>query len=195
MQIEDEKCPFCANPNPFAVEHRQDMQRYHREFQETRQEVEKKARHFNSLTAKVTVIAVLFAMVIGMIVIENEGPYRIWSNHLHRDISKNEQEYREILRTYEQEGDWQSFYAFYDAQNIGFADVIREYRGLYFMCSDYKCILNEFTRYDAENEYDSGTAAASRIAAYLDSFYKAAHRISYEGQYYEESYTLQRRLL
>ena len=41
----------------------------------------------------------------------------------------------------------------------------------------------------------SGTAAASRIAAYLDSFYKAAHRISYEGQYYEESYTLQRRLL
>ena len=40
--------------------------------------------------------------------------------------------------------------------------MIREYRVLYFMCSDYKCILNEFTRYDAENEYDSGTAAAYR---------------------------------
>ena len=112
MQIEDEKCPFCANPNPFAVEHRQDMQRYHREFQETRQEVEKKARHFNSLTAKVTVIAVLFAMVIGMIVIENEGPYRIWSNHLHRDISKNEQEYRRFCALMNRKGTGRVFMLF-----------------------------------------------------------------------------------
>ena len=164
--------------------------------EQNHEEYDAMRRKDREVTKQSEIAQILDMCKTACIAMDDEGePYRIWSNHLHRDISKNEQEYREILRTYEQEGDWQSFYAFYDAQNIGFADVIREYRVLYFMCSDYKCILNEFTRYDAENEYDSGTAAASRIAEYLDSFYKAAHRISYEGQYYEESYTLQRRLL
>lgn len=77
--------------------------------------------------------------------------------------------------------------------------MIREYRVLYFMCSDYKCILNEFTRYDAENEYDSGTAAASRIVSSIwtvfirrpigfpmrDSIMKKVIRFS--GVYYERA--------
>lgn len=192
MQIEDEKCPFCGNPNPFAVKHRQDMRRYHREFQETRQEVEKKARRYNSFTAKVTVIAVLFVMVIVMIFVGGEGPFYIWSSQLERDVEKNAGQYRQMLRDYEEEGNWRAFYALYDAKYIGFTDEMQEYRVLEFMIADYKGVLNELTRYrDQETEADV-SASASRIANYLDSYYKAAGRITYEGQYYDESYTPER---
>lgn len=192
MQIEDEKCPFCGNPNPFAKKHRQDMRRYHREFQETRLEVEKKARHFNSFTAKVTVIAVLFVMVIVMIFVGNEAPFRIWSNQLERDVEQNAEQYRQTLRDYEEEGNWRAFYALYDAKNISYTEEMQEYRVLGFMISDYKGVLNELTRYmDQEPDVDV-SYSASRIANYLDNFYRAAGRISYEGQYYDDSYTPER---
>lgn len=192
MQIEDEKCPFCGNPNPFAQKHRQDMRRYHREFQETRWEVEKKARHFNSFTAKVTVIAVLFVMVIVMIFVGNEGPFRIWSNQLKRDVEKNGKQYGQMLHAYEEEGNWRAFQALYEAKEIGYAGKMLEYRVLPFVISDYKGVLNELARYrDGDTGGDAATSA-SRIANYLDSFYKAAGRISYQGQYYDESYTPER---
>lgn len=192
LQIEDEKCPFCGNPNPFAVKHRQDMRRYHREFQKTRQEVEKKARHFNSFTAKVTVIAVLFVMVILMVFVGKEGPFRIWSNQLERDVKKNGQQYRQTLRAYEGEGDWRAFYAFYEAKTIGYTDEMQEYRVLPFAISEYKGVLNELTRYRDKNIGGDVSSSASRIANYLDNFYKVAGRIDYQGKYYDESYTPER---
>ena len=192
MQIEDEKCPFCGNPNPFAGKHRQDMRRYHREFQETREKVEKKARHFNSFTAKATVIAVLFVMVILMFFVGSEGPFRIWSNRMKRDVEKNAAQYRQTLRAYEEEGNWRAFYALYDAKNISYTEEMREYRVLEFMISDYKGVLNELTRY-RDRESDADVAySASRIANYLDGYYRAVGRISYEGKYYEECYTPER---
>lgn len=192
LQIEDEKCPFCGNPNPFAVKHRQDMRRYHREFQKTRQEVEKKAQHFNSFTAKVTVIAVLFVMVILMVFVGNEGPFRIWSNQLERDVEKNGQQYGQTLRAYEEKGEWRAFYAFYEAKAIGYTDVMQEYRVLPFAISEYKGVLNELTRYRDRDTGGDASSSASRIANYLDNFYRAAGRTSYQGQYYDECYTPER---
>lgn len=189
LQIEDEKCPFCRNPNPFAVKHRQQMRHYQQEFQETKREVEKKARHFNSLTAKITVIAVLFVMIIGMVYMGNEGPYRIWSGRVKHDIAVNAEEYKETLSAYEKEGDWLSLYAFYEARNLGHTDAFREYSILYFVIFDYKNILNCVTRYRMEPEEGTAAVCADRIAQHLDSFYKTTGRISYESAYYDGNFT------
>lgn len=190
LQIEDEICPFCQNPNPFAVKHRQDMQYYHQEFQETKQNVEEKARRFHSLTAKITVIAVLFAMVVGMIYIGSEGPYRIWASGVRKEIARNVGDYRAKLDAYEQEGDWLSLYAFYDARNLTYySEEFREYSILYFMIFEYRCTLNVIFRYRAEPERYSTAERATLIASHLDSFYRSVERIGYESDYYDINYT------
>lgn len=96
LQIEDEKCPFCQNPNPFAVKHQQDMRHYQQEFQKTKQEVEKKTLHFNSFTARIAVIAALLVMILGMLYVIDEGPYRLWSVRVKRNISENREDYRVV---------------------------------------------------------------------------------------------------
>ncbi len=188
LQIEDEKCPFCGNENPFAVKHRQDMQYYHQEFQKTKQETEKKVRHFHSLTVRITVIAVLLLLISGMACMIDTGAYYVWSGQVEKDIAKNRQDYAQKLGAFEQEGDWLGLYAFYDAKNLGHTDAFREYMVLYYTIFDYKCILNNITRLRNGRSYYSASEAADQIAQYLDSFYQSVERTTYESAYYEDSY-------
>ena len=37
--MEGEVCPFCHNPNPYYVKHREDMHRYEQDYQETKSDV------------------------------------------------------------------------------------------------------------------------------------------------------------
>ena len=104
------------------------------------------------------------------------------------DDNNNAVDFNEVA-VVEYEGE---FYALYDAKNISYTEEMREYRVLEFMISDYKGVLNELTRY-RDRESDADVAySASRIANYLDGYYRAVGRISYEGKYYEECYTPER---
>lgn len=188
LQIEDEKCPFCQNPNPFAVKHRQDMQRYQQEFQETKQEVERKTLHFTFVTARIAVIAALLVMILGMIYAINEGPYRIWSSRVKKDIAKNAQEYRAELGACEEAGQWRKLYAFYDVKNLDSTRDFQDYTVFHFMIFDYKSILNEMTRI-REGTVEDTAAVSSKIASHLDSFYKSAGRVTYESAYYDDNYS------
>lgn len=191
LQIEDEKCPFCGNPNPFAVKHQQDMRFYHQEFQRTRQEVEQKTRHFTAFTAKITVIAVLAVLVIIMAVMAGSGPHMIWRSRVRKDIQKNMQAYEEQLKAYEQAGEWLELYNFYDARNLSYGDAFREYRVIYYTVFDYKYILNCVLNYSEDETYYNAESIAPRIAGYLDDFYQSVERTSYDSAYYDDSYTPQ----
>lgn len=190
LQIEDEKCPFCGNENPFAVKHRQDMQYYRQEFQKTKQETEKKVRHFNSVTARITVIAVLLVLILCMLYMIDTGAYYVWSGQVKRETAKNAQDYAGKLDALEQDGDWMGLYAFYEAKNLGYTDTFREYTVLYQTIFDYKCILNNITRQRTGRSYysDSVSETAAWIAQYLDTFYQSVERTAYEGTYYEDCY-------
>lgn len=188
LQIEDEKCPFCGNPNPFAVKHQQDMRHYQQEFQKTKQEVEKKTLHFNFFTARIAVIAVLLVMVLGMIYAINDGPYYLWSKGVKKDIAENAEEYRAELEACEKAGQWRKLYAFYDAKNLDHTRDFHDYTVLYFMIFDYKSIFNEMIR-SMEGTADDAAAVSSKIASHLDSFYKAAGRVTYESAYFDENYS------
>lgn len=188
LQIEDETCPFCGNPNPFAEKHRQDMQHYRQEFQQTKQEVEKRTLHFNSFTAKIAVIAVLLVMVLGMIYVIDDGPYYLWSNRVKKDVAKNAETYRAELNAMEEAGQWRKLYAYYDAKTLDSTRDLQDYTVLYYMIFDYKAILNEIT-YFRQEDGDDAAAAASKIASHLDNFYKAAGRVTYESDYYDGCYS------
>lgn len=188
LQLEDEKCPFCGNPNPFAKKHRQDMRQYREEFQETKQEVEKKTRHFNSFTARIAVIAVLLVMVMGMFYVIDAGPYYLWANRIEKDIAKNRESYKAELAACEKAGQWRKLYAFYDAKELDHTRDLQEYTVLHFMIFDYKSILNQITLF-REGSSEDAEAVSSKMASHLESFYKSAGRLTYGSEYYDSSYT------
>ncbi len=188
LQIEDEKCPFCGNPNPFAAKHRQDMKQYQQEFQETKREVEKKTLHFTSFAARIAVIATLLVMILGMIYAIEKGPYYFWKSQVERDIVKNAQTYREELNAFEEAGQWRKLHAFYDAKSLDSTRDFNDYTVLYFMIYDYKSILNEITRL-REQDAEDAAVSASKIAEHLDDFYKAVGRVSYDSTYYDDCYS------
>lgn len=188
LQIEDERCPFCGNPNPFAVKHNQDMRQYRQEFQKTKQEVEKKTRHFNSLTARIAVIAVLLVMILGMAFAIRSGAYYLWSSRIRKDAAKNAEKYSAELNAFEEAGEWRRLYAFYEAKSLDITRNQQEYTVLYFLIYDYKSIFNEITRF-REGDMDDADEAASKIASRLDDFYKGIGRVSFESAYYDECYS------
>lgn len=188
LQIEDEKCPFCGNPNPFAVKHNQDMRHYQQEFQKTKQDVEKKTLHVTSFAARIAVIATLLVMILGMIYVVEKGPYYLWKSQVERDIAKNAQMYREELNAFEEAGQWRKLHAFYDAKSLDSTSDFNDYTVLYFMIYDYKSILNEVTRLRGQDADDTAVSA-SRIAEHLDNFYQAAGRVSYDSAYYDDCYS------
>ena len=62
LTIDDDKCQFCGQANPFAVKHRREMKRFTSEFNKTKATVLKESRKVNHWAAKITLIAVLVAL-------------------------------------------------------------------------------------------------------------------------------------
>lgn len=192
LQIEDEKCPFCGNPNPFAVKHRQDMRFYHQEFQKTKKEVEQKTNRFTFATVKVTVIILLIGLIAGVSYMRYDGYYRIQSNQIRRDIENNRQSYDEQMTAYEKEEDWLGLYAFYNAKEMYYdTECSQKYMAVYNAAFNYKGIFNYLTRSYSDSEYYNAAEVSRWIADYLDRFYDYALRTSYAGEYYDESYAPQ----
>lgn len=189
LQIEDEKCPFCGNPNPFAVKHRQDMKHYHQEFQKTKNEVEQKTNRFTFVTVKVTVIIVLIVLTVGVSYLKEDGYYRIEANRIRRDIEKNRQSYNAQMAAYEEEKDWLGMYAFYNAKELYYdSESFREYMAVYNASFNYKGVLDYAPCGRSNTDYYNAGNVSRWLAEYLDRFYDYEQRISYSSDYYDASY-------
>lgn len=189
LQIEDEKCPFCANPNPFAVKHRQDMDYYRQEFQKTKREVELKTGRFTLVTVKITVIALLLVLLLGMMAAMDEAPYAVWTYRIEKDIRTHEQEYAIQMQTYERSGDWIGLYAFYSKKHLYYGEAFSGYYVIQNAAFQYQGILHDVMCWTESSEYFKADNAAPRIAEALDSFYQMEERTSYTGSYYDDCYT------
>ncbi|MDD6811419.1 MAG: zinc ribbon domain-containing protein [Lachnospiraceae bacterium] len=189
LQIEDERCPFCGKENPFAAKHRSDMYYYDQEFHKTRQAVEQKTNLFTMTAVKISVIAVLAVLNLGMFYLVKEGPYEIWKWQVHRDIQTHLAEYDSRMEKYEKEGNWEAINAFYNEKELHMDENFREYSILYYASGDYGYVLSILMNYSEENEYTNAEYSGSRIAQILDDFYACADRTNYESEYYDACYT------
>ena len=59
LTMEDEVCPFCHNPNPYYVKHREDMHRYEQDYQETKSDVYETAGKTSRKATQIAILAVL----------------------------------------------------------------------------------------------------------------------------------------
>ena len=188
MQIENEKCPFCGNPNPFAIKHQQDMKYYHSEFQRTKEEVEQKTGRFTSAAVKIPVIIVLAILILVVVNTRSDIESEIRIHNIKKDVKLHEQEYKEQLDAYELAGDWVGLYTLFNEKRLSYVDTFEEYYTIKQAAFEYEFILDDIMRYNEESSYYSVETLAPRIADSIERFYRDVYRIGYENDYYDNQY-------
>lgn len=63
LDIETRFCSYCGTENPFAKQHREDMQKYSEDYRSTKEEVIANSKKFNRKTFRVTVVAITVAAI------------------------------------------------------------------------------------------------------------------------------------
>lgn len=139
LTIDDDKCQFCGQANPFAVKHRREMKQFTTEFNRTKARVLKESGKVNHWAVKITLIAVLVALnaVIMYFNVESYGVERFFNR---RRIEANYLTYKNQLDKYEEEQNFIGFYKYYETNELYHSDLMDEYRKVQSVCGHYASI-------------------------------------------------------
>lgn len=136
LTIDDEKCQFCGQANPFAVKHRREMKRFTREFNKTKENIMQESRKVNHWAAKITLIAVLVALN-AVIMYFNVESYSVDRFFDRRRIEANYLTYKNELDKFEEERNYIAFCKYYETYELSRSDLMNEYRKVQSVCSNY----------------------------------------------------------
>ncbi len=187
LGIEDAVCPYCGKENKFAKKHNKDMRKYSAAFDSTREEVISNSKRFNSLTVRITVIAVLAALIAIMFILLGNN-YDIRSAREEKIVAKNADQYRKELDRLMDEKDYLMIYNYMQANRISYSDVLPEYYEVYNCCHTYGTFLDYMNYLLDEDSHMTDEEAIESIAEIVDRMYLYANPTSeYEiKKYYND---------
>lgn len=188
LHLEDEKCPYCGSPNTFAVKHQQDMQYYSRQFEDTKNKVEKQTRFLSTISVKITTIAILVVAILVTAIFAANAPYHFWKQKVKRDIKKNYDVYAKQLQMYEENDQWLELNALCDNKNFYVDNNFNEYNAVYYASTNYKQIREILFRNLGNPTYFDLESDSNRVARCLDDFYSTVNRENYTSEYYDSWY-------
>lgn len=141
LSIDDAKCSFCGNDNPFAVKHRKEMHHFKKEFEQTKEEVLHKSNYFNRWTVKITLIAVLAALDLGLLLCAR-NMYSIDQFFQERKINAKIDDYREQLDEMLERGDYLAFSTLWEDKSLYYCDNLNEYDLVAYAAREYETMYN-----------------------------------------------------
>lgn len=183
MTIEDEVCQYCGRPNPHYVKHREEMQKFKRKYESTDREVKENAKKLAGFSVKMTVVAVLCA-VIFLEILLMANSYNILRAIERHKITSNLGYYVSEMNRLEEEGDLSRLSDFYSENSLYFVPELKEYRAVQQMGSEYGLIM----RYVVELAFDEDIEPTTRerdIENLSDSL-RAVYKILNRESYYED---------
>lgn len=192
IDIEAEKCPFCGmNKSQFEA-HREDMRKFKSAYKDVEQGVLEKNRKTTEKTVRVTIVTVLCLMnLIMLVLIGLSGDIAEGINK--RNINANHTYYLNKLNEYEENGDYISFYCFYNYNKlykVRREDWCNEYTLMFDMANNYYYListLNDITYYNL-NASDYGQVT-TKIEIFADSYEEMQKRYNRYIIGDEDSYT------
>lgn len=113
LTIDDEVCPFCHNPNPYYVKHREDMHRYEQDYQETKSDVYETAGKTSRKATRIAILAVLGGLFLGTVVL-NTNIWTVERMIQRHKIRNNISTHLTKLDQYLAEEEWASFTDYID---------------------------------------------------------------------------------
>jgi len=138
LTIDDAKCPFCGNENKFAKKHRSQMEHYDREFTSTKQTVEKTTKRISATAIRITILAVLAALIFLVIMLKEEYVYDLRSFIRSSAVEKNLQEHLQTMQEYEANREYFKLAYYYDENYLGDNKNFKEYEMLANVCKQYQ---------------------------------------------------------
>lgn len=142
LSIDDERCPYCGTPNPHALGHRKDMQKFTREFTRTRSSVLNTTHRAAERSVRIIILCCLtILLILSILFSANSWEISYWITRL--TVAANSDHYCDLLDQYEAEGDFFSFASLYDQKNLYSIDDFEEYRYVYHAASNYMTIFDD----------------------------------------------------
>ena len=136
LQIEDSFCPYCGQPNPFAVRHQKEMQHFSREFQKTKQDVLEKSSRFNRRTVRITITAVLIAACAVMAFLCASAD-DIRYMQIEKRIAAEAQQYKAEINELMEKRDYTGLYNYMEHNQLSYSRALREYDAVYLTSMQY----------------------------------------------------------
>ena len=138
LQIEYKVCPGCGTPNPFFEEHREDMEKYSREFADTRSAVLDNTRKNAGIMVKLIISLVLITASIIMIILSNKA--NIGENFRVMRVQANIPKYRAEYNKIEQSGDYLLLNSWFEKNGLNEVPQFSDCLNVFNVCMFYKYV-------------------------------------------------------
>ena len=189
LTIDDEKCLFCGQENPFAKKHRREMRHFTKEFNKTKEEVIQKSSHVNNWAVKITLIAVLVALNLVMLFLIG-NTYEIHKYFRAKEILSEYSIHKNELDTMEENREYFKLANYWNDMDLYYCDEFDEYQAVYQVCNSFQYLYG-YTMdifFSEETPYFSIEDRLGYVAEQIEYVYKYSKKGEYDS---EEEYSIQ----
>ncbi len=188
--LEDLYCAHCGRPNTAASKHAQDMKKFSKDYNRTKNEVVDSVSNFAGITMRIIIIA---ALIIGIIIVAivDSNSYKIVRNKRAKEALKNEKELTAQLDGYLDKGDFIAFsqtVEYWDIDNYRLDGHFMKYRPLVYVTNQYsQLVVEDFGKL----MLGSGSYSKVSVSTMCDNFnyfYKYTSEEYLEDHYEKDSY-------
>lgn len=191
LNIEDKFCPYCGQPNPYAVKHQEEMERYEKDYAETKIDVLEQSSRFNRHTVRITIIAVLVALIaVTCFLLAKADDIRWWQ--MERSIDAKAPVHREAIIELMDSRDYMGLYSYMNRNHITYTTSLREFDAVYDTTSRYRMFYQSLMtlqakRSDEENyRYYTESELMEEIARNITALYEYMQLEDYNKEAYAE---------
>ena len=126
LNIEENFCPYCGQPNPFAIKHQEAMRRFEKDYESTKRDVLEQSSRFSRHTVRITILAVMVALIAAaVILLIKADDIRWWRQE--RSVEANAAEHIAAINELMDERDYLALYSYFSKTNTQYSDAFREY--------------------------------------------------------------------
>ena len=179
LQIEDSKCLYCGSVNPYFEKHREEMLRFKKDYEKTKDDVIKKSGRVAGMSVKITVIAILVALNIIILFLASNS----WS--IMHEIEKSKAErnadiHRMRLESYEEAFNYNGLAKYYEEYSLYGSDSLEDFDVVYRACSNYAYIYQYIVELGNPDSYLTDEQRIEYICENLDYVYDAMEPKEYD---------------
>ena len=126
LNIEENFCPYCGQPNPFAIKHQEAMRRFEKDYERTKKDVLEQSSRFNRHTVRITILAVLVALIAATtVLLIKADDIRWW--RVEKRVEAQAELHREAIGRLMDEHDYLGVYSYVTRNDIRYTDAFRDY--------------------------------------------------------------------
>lgn len=190
LNIEDRFCPYCGKPNEFAVKHQEEMDRYEKDYQETRENVLEKSSRFNRHTVRITIIAVMIALIaVAGFLLARADDIRWWQ--LEKTVEAEAPMHREAIKEIMENRDYMALYSYMNRNRITYTSTLREFDAVYDTTSRYRMLYDNLMILEAKKNgegnysYYTETELIENISREVKAIYEYMEPQEYNAEAWE----------